>query len=121
MTKHTLIIGASSNPARYSYLAAMRLKQRNIPFSCVGVKDSGVFGVPIHLYPWRPVNPVHTITLYLNPTRQTSYYQYILDLSPERVIFNPGTENPELQDLLTQKGIEFMEACTLVMLSTGAF
>jgi len=64
---------------------------------------------------------IDTVTLYINPTRQTEYYDYILSLKPKRIIFNPGTENPELEQLAEKNGIKTMEACTLVLLSTGQF
>ena len=64
---------------------------------------------------------MHTITLYLNSQRQKAYYDYILGLKPQRIIFNPGTENLELIKLAKEQGIEIEIACTLVMLSTGAY
>ena len=70
---------------------------------------------------WPSNEPIDTVTLYLGPSAQQSYYNAILDLKPRRIIFNPGTENPELNSLATQKGIETIEACTLVMLKTGQY
>jgi hypothetical protein len=64
---------------------------------------------------------IHTLTLYIGPQRQGPYYDTILGLSPKRVIFNPGTENPELYDLLKKEGIEVEVACTLVLLGTGQY
>jgi predicted CoA-binding protein len=64
---------------------------------------------------------VDTVTLYLGPDRQPEYYDYILSLKPKRIIFNPGTENPELVQLAKEQGIETVEGCTLVMLSIGAY
>jgi hypothetical protein len=64
---------------------------------------------------------IHTITLYLNPFNQKGYYDAIIGLRPRRVIFNPGTENPEFQNLLESKGIEAQVACTLVLLATGQY
>ncbi len=121
MDKHTLIIGATNHPARYSYLAAQRLKARNIPFSCLGLQPVEVFGVQIHTPPWMPEEAVHTVTLYINPKRQDAYFDYLIRLRPARVIFNPGTENTSLMRVLEQEGIEAVEACTLVMLATGAY
>ena len=67
------------------------------------------------------VNDIDTVTLYLNAGRQLAYYDYILSLKPKRIIFNPGTENDELEQLAAENNIEALEACTLVLLSTGQY
>ena len=118
--KTTVILGASDNPNRYSYLALNRLKKYGYPIVAIGKKDGVVAGVPIQKGT-PAVENVGTITLYLNPERQKMYYDYIVSLNPQRIIFNPGTENEELVVLAEKKGIRTMEACTLVMLSTGQF
>lgn len=64
---------------------------------------------------------IHTISLYLNPNNQREYYQRIVDMKPKRVIFNPGTENPEFQKMLQEAGIQVEVACTLVLLATGQY
>ena len=69
----------------------------------------------------KPYTDVHTVTLYLNPSHQKEYYDYILSLRPKRIIFNPGTENAELYRLANDHDIETREACTLVLLSTGQY
>lgn len=120
MNKKTLILGASSNPARYAYTAAHRLAHANIPFEMVSNKKDTLLGKPIFEHP-ESFEDIHTITLYLNPGRQTQYFDYILSLHPKRVIFNPGTENPEFEELLQQHQIEALEACTLVLLSIGKY
>lgn len=86
----------------------------------VGKKHSFVGDVEINKEkkPWENVD---TITLYLNPTHQKEYYDYILSLKPKRIIFNPGAENEELAALAKKNGIEPLEACTLVMLSTNQY
>lgn len=115
-----LVIGASNNPDRYAYKAIEMLLNYNhqpIPFS---KKKAEVCGLAIE-NEWKSWDEVHTITLYINPELQKSYYQDIITLNPKRVIFNPGTENPEFEALLSENGIEPLEACTLVMLSTGQF
>jgi predicted CoA-binding protein len=119
-TKTTLVLGASDNPARYSYLAIQRLMAKGHPVKAIGKKKTNVLGIEIEAdeIKW---NDIDTITLYLNPANQKQYYDYILSLSPKRIIFNPGTENPELAGLAAAKGIKTFEACTLVMLSTGQY
>ena len=64
---------------------------------------------------------IDTVTLYVGSKRQPEYYNQLLELQPKRVIFNPGTENEELVELLEEKGIEAIEVCTLVMLNTGQY
>ena len=118
--KKTLVLGASENPMRYSYLAINALTKRDHPTVAVGRKEATVAGIHI-LTTNAPFADVDTVTLYLNPTNQVPYYDYIIGLNPKRVIFNPGTENPELYALLRENGIEIEVACTLVMLSTNQY
>jgi hypothetical protein len=118
--KKTLVLGASANPSRYSYLAMNRLKAYRHPIVAVGRRETEVAGVHISKAPVVEEG-VDTVTLYLNPTHQREYYDYILNLHPKRIIFNPGTENPELMKLAKDRGIEPVVACTLVMLATGQY
>lgn len=108
------------NPSRYSNIAIKRLVSHNQPAVAVGLRKGEVSGVEI-TNEQENFEGVDTITLYLNPQRQKEYYNYILGLEPNRVIFNPGTENPELYQLLRKNGIEIEVACTLVMLSTNQY
>ena len=118
--KKTVILGASDNPNRYSYLALTRLRNLGHPIVAIGRKESVVNGVAIQK--GQPQEKgVDTVTLYLNPDHQKMYYDYIVSLNPKRIIFNPGTENDELASLAESKGIKTLEACTLVMLSTGQY
>jgi len=118
--KKTLILGASTNPSRYSNLAAHRLVAHGHPIINVGLKSGEVAGVPIEK-PELIHTDLDTITLYLGPQNQPEYYDYIINSKPKRIIFNPGTENPELEKLAEENGIQTLEACTLVMLSTGQY
>jgi len=118
--KKTLVLGASENPSRYSYLAINRLLQHKHPVVAIGKRKGKVQDVEITTeHP--EMDDIDTVTLYLNPTNQKPYYDYILSLHPKRIIFNPGTENPELEKMAEEKGIEPIEACTLVMLGTGQY
>lgn len=120
MPKKTVVLGASDNPSRYSFLAINRLKAHQHPVVAIGKKEGEVAG--IHITKDHPDEKgVDTVTLYLNPANQKSYYDYILSLKPKRIIFNPGTENDELIELAEQNEIEPVIACTLVMLSTGQY
>ena len=118
--KKTLVLGASKNPDRYSFIAINRLRKHGHPVVAIGKRESVVADVPIGIekegYP-----DVDTVTLYLSAQNQKQYYDYILGLHPKRIIFNPGAENDELYDLAQQKGIKPVEACTLVLLSTGQY
>jgi len=118
--KTTLIIGASESRVRYSYLAAERLLSHGYSIACIGLKPGSVLGVPIQTGT-PDLQDIDTVTLYINPKRQPAYYDYLIQLAPRRVIFNPGTENAELEDLLNSHGVETLEACTLVMLATGRY
>jgi predicted CoA-binding protein len=118
--KKTIVLGASANPSRYSFLAINRLRSKGHPVVAVGRKPGVVADVEI-ITAKQPVEGVDTVTLYLNPQNQKEYYDYILSLRPKRIIFNPGTENEELYKLADKNGIDYQEACTLVMLGTGQY
>lgn len=118
--KKTLVLGASENPSRYSNLAINRLLSYGHPVVAIGRKHSFVKNLEINTEKinWTGVD---TVTLYLNPSHQPEFYDYILSLNPKRIIFNPGTENDDLVALAKEKGIQTIEACTLVLLSTNQY
>jgi predicted CoA-binding protein len=118
--KKTIVIGATPNPDRYAYLAANKLARYGHEIINVGIKQGEVAGVPIEK-PETIHKDIDTITLYVGPHNQPALYDYILKTKPKRVIFNPGTENEELESLLNENNIEPVEACTLVLLSTGQY
>ncbi|MFK7809801.1 MAG: CoA-binding protein [Saprospiraceae bacterium] len=120
--KKTLVLGASPNPERYSYLAVKRLLANGHDVIPVGNRKNASIN-DLEIKNGKPSSEdVHTVTLYLNPDRQKEYYDYILsELNPDRIIFNPGTVNPELIKKANDKGIETVVACTLVMLSTDQY
>lgn len=120
MKNKTLILGASENPERYSNLAVKKLLSTGHEVLAVGKKEGIINNTTIHKGQVQ-ADDIDTVTLYLNANNQKSYYDYIFSLNPRRIIFNPGAENDELERLATQKGINTMEACTLVMLSTGQY
>lgn len=119
-SKNTLVLGASDNPERYSYLAINKLKLYGHPIVAIGNKISRVNDIDI-ITGTPMFKNVNTVTLYLSPANQIQYYSYIVSLKPQRIIFNPGTENPELASLAKANGIECIEACTLVLLSTNLY
>ena len=118
--KKTVVLGASSNPARYSYLAVQRLRAHDHPVVAIGRRIGQVADVDIAKEKSQE-SEVDTVTLYLNPKNQVEYYDYILNLHPKRIIFNPGTENDELIQKAKENNIKPVIACTLVMLSTGQY
>ncbi len=118
--KKTLVIGASEDISRYSNMAIKSLRKHNHDVEGIGNRPGTVMDVTFDK-DRKQFEGVDTVTLYINPTRQQDYYDYILSLHPKRIIFNPGTENPELERLAEKNGIKAMEACTLVLLSTGQF
>jgi predicted CoA-binding protein len=118
--KKTLVLGASENPSRYSHLALQRLQSHHHPVVAIG-KHKGMVGDAVIETEKKEWKDVDTVTLYLNPVNQKEYYNYILSLKPHRIIFNPGAENEELAKLATGKGIQPVEACTLVMLATNQY
>ncbi|CAH8295627.1 hypothetical protein EV196_10829 [Mariniflexile fucanivorans] len=120
MNKKTLVLGASLNTSRYSNLAIQKLVNHNIETVAIGLKPGEVKGVSINTTMF-PFEDLHTVSLYLNAKNQQPYYDYIVSLKPKRVIFNPGTENPELYKILRENAIHFEGACTLVLLSTNQY
>ena len=120
IAKKILVIGASENPARYSHLAVLRLREKKYRVVAIGKRKGKINDVEIETEK-KNFEDVHTITLYLNPMNQKEYYEYVIGLKPQRLIFNPGAENNELYQMAKQNGIEPVEACTLVMLSIGNF
>lgn len=116
----TIVIGASTDPNRYSYQAVTLLHKLGYVVKAVGIK-SGMIG-PIKIDTELPENiDIHTITMYINPNIQIQYINRIIKANPKRVIFNPGTESEDTIHKLTLAGIECIEACTLVMLRTKQY
>jgi predicted CoA-binding protein len=118
--KKTLVLGASLNPARYSHRAIEQLRKHGHEVIAVGIDEGRVADVELQKELPRGFG-IDTVTLYLNPERQREYYDSILNLHPRRIIFNPGTENPEFEKKAHDLGITTEEACTLVLLSTNQY
>lgn len=116
----TLILGASENPMRYSNMAIKSLIRHGEEVVAIGHRAGKVEDVAFDKET-KDFEDVDTVSLYLNPKNQLQYYEYIIGLKPRRIIFNPGTENPELEKLAKQQDIQSLHACTLVMLSTGQY
>jgi uncharacterized protein len=115
-----VVLGASPNPGRYAYIATVRLHAYGHDVFPVGIKEGDIKGIKI-LKGQPAIENVDTITLYIGPQNQPPWYDYIFSLKPKRIIFNPGTENDWLYSEAQSKGIEVLEACTLIMLSVGNY
>ena len=116
-----MVIGASENPSRYSNKAIRMLRQYGYEVVAIGNKAGSVENIQI-VKEKPDVLDVHTVTMYIGKQHQSEYYAYISSqLKPNRIIFNPGTENSELENLASEAGIEVLHHCTLVMLRTGEF
>jgi predicted CoA-binding protein len=120
MSKKTLVLGASENPARYGNKAIYALRRKGHEVVAIGKRKGQVLDVDIDTE-MKPMEDIDTVTLYLNPMNQEPYLDYILSLKPKRIIFNPGTENFKLEALAEDAGIQPLEACTLVLLSIGRY
>lgn len=121
MEKTTLVLGASSNPARYSFKAIRKLQSKNIPVIAIGRREYNTDNLTIIKGTPDNIGPVHTVTLYLNAKNQEEYYNYILSLHPRRVIFNPGATNDEFANMLRKEDIEVVGDCMLAMIACGQF
>lgn len=116
----TLVLGASENKQRYSNIAMNMLKDYQHEVVAVGNRSGEVNGIPFSKDK-KDFQDVDTVTLYLGPQNQADYFDYVDSLNPRRVIFNPGTENPDWMDHLQKRGIETEVACTLVLLRTNQY
>ena len=122
MGKKTVIVGATPNQSRYAFLAANMLREYEHNIVPIGIKQGEVAGEEILDIRRKPaINDVDTITLYIGPRHQPEWYEYLIGLKPKRIIFNPGTENEEFKKLAESRGIEAMQACTLVLLRSHQF
>ena len=118
--KKTLVLGASTKPARYAFMAIEKLVEKGHSVLAIGQNAGEVAGIKIQTKAI-PLKNIDTVTLYLNPSRQRDYYNFIVEAKPKRVIFNPGTENPEFYQLLKLNDIKVEIACTLVLLTTNQY
>jgi len=118
--KKTLVLGATTKPEKYAFKAISMLVDKGHSVLAIGSNTGDVAGITIRTKNI-PLKNIDTVTLYLNPVRQREFYNYIIETKPKRVIFNPGTENPEFYQLLQSNGIKVEVACTLVLLATNQY
>ena len=113
-----LVIGASANPNRSSYFATKFLHNIGVSLYTIANKNGKIDDLELSDQ-YASIHSVDTISIYLNPDRQKKYYDYILSLHPKRIIFNPGTENPELATIAKNNCIEIVNGCTIAMFASG--
>jgi hypothetical protein len=118
--KKTIVLGTSLNSWRYSHKAVLSLRSSGYQVIAIGNKSGFVGDVEIRTLLEQHTD-IHTITIYLSAQNQIAYYDYIISLHPERVIFNPGAENAEFEKIAEENGIQVENACTLVLLAIGSF
>jgi uncharacterized protein len=116
---NVVVLGASDNPNRFSWLAVHNLQSAGHKVFPVGNKNKTVLGLPI-INSRQPLEQIDIITIYLNYTNQLDWYDFILKTNPTKLIFNPGAENSDLGELAVEQGIQVIEACTLVLLNQNA-
>lgn len=116
-----VVLGASPKPARYANQAVRLLKEKGYQVIPVHPKIAEIEQLPVVENLRRVAHPVHTLTLYVGPERSLPVLHEMIELRPQRVIFNPGTESAELEEALGRHGVECITGCTLVMLKTGQF
>jgi len=119
-SKKTVVLGASPNPVRFSHKAVKSLLRNDQEVVAVGFKE-GLIAEEKILVGTPHIENVHTVSIYIGSSRQTDYYDYIISLKPERVIFNPGTVNPQFMARLKREGIEPLAECMLVLLNEGDY
>ena len=120
MTKSTLVIGASLKESRYSNICVKTLVSGQFPVTAIGLREGLIDEIPVQSgFP--ELHNIHTVTLYLGSENQKPWYNYILKLNPERVVFNPGAENQEFENMLSDAGIEVVEGCTIMMVKGGTY
>lgn len=118
--KKTIVLGASPNSTRFSNITVKSLIRHSIEVIPIGIKHGEILGVEIQVSK-QIYNDIHTITVYLNEENQLEYYDYILETSPVRLIFNPGAENADLEMLAKEHNIQVLNACTSVMINNGTY
>jgi predicted CoA-binding protein len=119
-SKKTVVLGASPNPVRFSHKAVKSLLRNEQEVVAVGFKKGLI--VEEEILVGKPeIENVHTVSIYIGSSRQADYYDYIISLKPKRVIFNPGTVNPEFMGRLKREGIEPVAECMLVLLNDGEY
>lgn len=119
-SKRTIVLGAGAFPSGHAFKAVHALVKKGHEVIPLGIRDGAIADIEIIKHKPK-LEAIDTVTVYLNRSNQVEWYDYLLELNPNRVIFNPGTENRELRSLLQEKNIHTVEDCTLVMLAVDRY
>jgi len=120
LAKKTLVLGASLKEERYSHKAVKRLTKHGHEVIALG-RTPGKIGEIAIQTKQEDFKDIDTVTVYLSEKNQDGLFEYFKRIEPKRVIFNPGAENSILCNQLNKRGIECLNACTLVMLSVDNY
>ncbi len=115
-----VVLGASPDPDRYSNKAVRRLISNHFEVAAIGKRKGMIGDIPI-ITGQPPLNNVHTVLIYLSPSHQSEIFDYVLSLRPRRVVFNPGTESPEFEEMLESYNIKVVRDCSLLMMASNRF
>jgi uncharacterized protein len=120
MKKKVMVLGASNKSGRFSFLAMHLLRDHGYEVVAIGRRpdNTGVIEIRDSIPEY---GDLYAVTMYLRPEHQLEYMDTLVRLKPEKVIFNPGTENSIMSGILKKNGIKVIEGCTLVMLESGVF
>jgi hypothetical protein len=118
--KKVMVLGATPKKTRFAFTCVKSLLRYGYEVIPIGAREGAINGMEI-ITDKPSTKDLHTVTIYLNPSRQEEYYDYILNQNPRRIIFNPGAENPYFKEIAEKNDIEVVEDCTLVMLNSGNF
>lgn len=119
--QRVVVLGASEKPERHSNMAVRMLLEHGhevIPVNPRARLIAGLLAVPDLS---SVQGHIDTLSVYVSAGISSSLRDKIVDLGPDRVIFNPGAENAELQEILGRHGLKTEQACTLVLLRTDQF
>jgi uncharacterized protein len=119
--ERVILIGASSNPERYAYMALQLLADLGHHVFPVNPKETEILGHKVYGELSEIRGAIDTVSMYIGPEKSMRLKAPLCDMKPRRVIFNPGAENPALADILRAEGVFCIDACTLVLLKTDQF
>jgi predicted CoA-binding protein len=113
-----LVLGATDNTNLTSYSAIKLMMHRGLHVMALGPKKTRIDQIAITDEP-AAIKQADVVSIFLSAKKQRKYYDYILSLKPEKLVFNPGTENPELEFLAQKNQIQIIKGCTIALLANG--
>jgi uncharacterized protein len=119
MSQTILILGASNKADRYSNKAQKLLSGMGHKLILVNRGLTEIEGLPVIADLGDVSEPYDVLTIYVRADISNLVTDKILRQKPKHVIFNPGAENLDLANRLTEAGISWQDACTLVLYRTG--